>query len=185
MLGNNEPEHGDQQCQLDRATNKLKSCIPQKSRLRVQLSNRGREVPFYTFRNLVVLWANFEQVLDQLQPRHCYRPPNISDRETLTRIVHNCTNLSELEELLGPFVSTDELAKIKPLLFTRPSTCGRAQELRIRSIEFRGHAGTLQAEDICWWVELIAKIMHFAQWLTDKDFALMIYGMATLADLLG
>ncbi len=43
--------------------------------------------------------------------------------------------------------STDEAAKIKPLMFMKAAK-RRPQELYVHSVEFREHAGTLQADGI-------------------------------------
>jgi len=184
VLMKHESEGGGHQLQVDRATKKLIACIPETSRLRIQLSNDARAIAFNTFRNLVVLWGTYEQALEQLQPKYCHRPPTFDNEPTFRRTVNECTNLSEVQELLGTFASTDNSAKIKLSMSTRPSGCGRSQELHIHSVELTEHAATLQADDIYWWMRLTVKIMQYAQWLTDKDFAFGLYGKVCLGHLL-
>lgn len=184
VLTDNDPNEEDRQWHGDRSTNKLLAWTPEMCGLRIQLSNNGREIAFYTFLNLVVIWGIYEQALEQLQPRHRHRPQPTSDLGTFRDTVNRCTNLSEIEEILGPFASTDGSVKLKPLTFTKPSECGRSLELHIHSIEFREHAGTLQAEDIYWWMQLTVTIMQYAQWLTHEDLAFGLFGEVHLTVLL-
>lgn len=86
--------------------------------------------------------------------------------------------LEELQELVCPPATSEKRAKIHISTSTKPLTDGHEQgtQLQAHGVEFREHAGTIDADGTRWWVLFTYMLFGFAQEMTDNDTTFDAYG---------
>lgn len=196
VLTDAEAENGDRQWLEGTSKNRHMSWTNETCSLRIQLAYDGREIPFHTLQNLVAIWAIYEDVIEMLQPDHHHgynvrlavslstRFPVSADKETYRTAIYHCKTLPELRDLAGLYATCGGRTKINLLTFSQDSGLGHGLQLQAHTIEFREHVGTLNADDIKWWMLFTSKMLRFAQALTDANLAFDAHGDLRVIDLL-
>lgn len=193
VLTDAEVETIDRQWLEGISKNRHMSWTNQTCNLGIQLAYDCREMPFQTLQNLVAIWTIYEEAIETLQScrKDTYTScsslgqtailPADADQEAYRRAIYDCANFAELEGLLGLH---DPSSKIHPRTFTPNSEDGRGFQLQAYAIDFTEHAGTLNADDLRWWVLFTARMIDFAQALTDANVTFNAHGDLHFADLL-
>ncbi|KAI9872245.1 MAG: hypothetical protein M1830_001871 [Pleopsidium flavum] len=188
VLTDAEAGIGDRQWLDGVSTNRHMSWTNETCSLRIQLAYDGREIPFRTIQNLVATWVVYEDAIEMLQPVHHHgyniplaftlstRFPVSANKETYRMAIYHCKTLPELRNLVGLYATAGGEAKINFLTFSQDSGLGRSLQSQAHTIEFREHAGTLNADDIKWWMLFTSKMLRFAQALTDANLIFDAHG---------
>ncbi|KAI9699431.1 MAG: hypothetical protein M1836_003042 [Candelina mexicana] len=157
--------------------------------LHVHLAYENQDIPLETLKNLVIIWALFEDEIETLQPMAHHagagmftslrrRFPGENGRKLFLKAVRVCKDPDQLMTYTRPQGSIPEYSKIRLTDFSN-STAGS----NVRTIEFREHEGTLDPMAIRWWILFTSGVLRFAQALADANQVFDVAGNVGITDL--
>lgn len=154
--------------------------------LHVHLAYKNQEIPLETLKNLMTIWALFEDSISLIHsedwlrifPPLLHRFPNEIGRKLLMKAIRTCTNPDQLMSYFRPLETAPKDGKIRLTDFDNPT-----EGFKVRTIEFREHEGTLDVNAIRWWILFTSGVLRFAQALTDANLVFDVAGDVGITDL--